>query len=182
MTAPSVKNLTAEKAEFIEKSVNAYLQYTIDCLDNLRRDGNNVLQWLFGVITGGMALIGTLISMNLYHIAIGTSVAVVMASLTASKLVTDLGSKDTHPPGNLSASLNTMLDDTIDSMRWREASGLDERITANNAVVTEVAEAVDKARARFAQIPRWFLGGTAIAYLGDVLGRFIIVWASGPVD
>lgn len=164
---PDSLHLTAEKAEFIEKNTNVYLQYTMDCFDNVRREGNNVLQWLFGVITGGMAVIGTLISLELYHVAVGAGLAIAVASFAAAKLVTDLCSKDTMPPGNYFSSLSTMLSDSIDVMRYREASGVDQRIAHNLNVVAEVATAVDKARSRFACIPRWFIGGVVVAFAID---------------
>lgn len=154
--------ITPEKAELIERNVAAYLAYTIECYDHAKTDGANVLQWLFGVVTGGMAMIGPVAMAGHWWLAVALAFPVLRAALLAARLVPELNSKYTYPPGNYAGSLNTMLDDTVARMRWREATGVDARIRHNNEAVHRVASAVDRARLRFAQLPYWFLAPAVV--------------------
>lgn len=160
-----IQQITTAQADFVEKKAEELFKYTVECMDRARSEGNNVLQWLFGVITGGMGLIGALQPKGHFELAAGTACAIGAASYAAVKLVRKMKSRDTSPPGNLSASLNTMLDEPAERMRWREACGLDARIQTNLQIVASLADAVDSAREQFARIPAWFIGGTLAAFL-----------------
>ena len=154
---PEGATITPEKAEFIERSTGAYFAYTLECYDQAKTDGNNVLQWLFGVIAGGIGLIGPLVAVQQWWLAIAFGIVIARAAWIAMALVPRLASQETQPPGNFAESLNQMLDDTAARMRWREAWSQDERIRKNAGAVERIALAVDAARTAFAQLPFWFL-------------------------
>lgn len=160
--------VSPQQAEFIETKTKQLFDYTIECLDRARTDGNNVLQWLFGVITGGLAIIGAVWTKEYYVLAVGFAFSVGAAAYAATKLVPALSSRETMPPGNTAAALNVMLDDTPERMRWREAKNMDDRIEKNRTAVQSITTAVDNARVRLARIPAWFLGGLALASLAKV--------------
>lgn len=105
--------ISAEQALFIEEKTKATFEYTIECLDRARIEGNTVLQWFFGVIAGGLAFIGTLFPSGYFSVAAGMAGAVLAACFGAWKLVLSLRSRETLPPGNLAESLNTLLNEPM---------------------------------------------------------------------
>lgn len=165
-TSPEI---TAEQAAFIDEKAKQLFDYAIESLDRAHAEGNNVLQWLFGVIAGGMGIIGALWVAGYFPLAIGFACVVGVSVWTALKLVPILGSYETQPPGNLAESLNEMLVDKAPRMRWREAIGMDDRIKTNLRIVETIATAVDRARRRFVRIPLWFISGTVLAYAAKFL-------------
>jgi hypothetical protein len=178
---PQEQTVTADQAAFIEKKTKQLFDYTMECLDRGRAEGNNVLQWLFGVITGGLAAIGALWVKGYTPLAFGFATSVCAAACIAMKLVRDLRSRETQPPGNLAEHLNTLLGGPMARMRWREAMGMDARIQTNLTTVASICTAVDQARRRFARIPLWFAVGTVFFYAAKllflVLARRYLIWA-----
>lgn len=151
-----IQEVTREKAELIDRCTSAYLTYTLECYDKAKSEGNNVLQWLFAVVAGGMAMIGPVAMAGHWWLAVALCSPVARAAFIASRLVPQLNSKNTMPPGNYAACLNSMLGDTAERMLWREAQARDARIRENNKEVEKAAVAVDAARIAFAQLHWWF--------------------------
>lgn len=156
--------VTEGQAKFVEEKTRLAFDYVIECMDRVRAEGNTVLQWFFGIITGGIAAIGALVTANYIPLAVGFGAAVGTAAYAADRLVFGLRTRETYPPGNYAASLNTMIGESEHRMRWREANGMDARIEANRQVVIELSTVVDNARIRLTRIPIWFLASTALAY------------------
>ncbi len=79
------------------------------------------------------------------------------------KLIRELRSRQTFPPGNMASSLTELLDEPFPRMKWREALGMDDRIRQNLHHAKSLSTAVDDARTRFANIPFYFVGGVMVA-------------------
>lgn len=157
--------VTAEQAAFIEEKTREYFDYVRDSYDTARAEGNNLLQWLFGVATGSIAALGYLIPQGSVNLSIGVVIAAGYAVYAARSLILAMKTRDIWPPGNFARSLNTMLNEPAERMRWLEALGVDERIDKVRNAVTEVADAVDKARRQLANIPILFVVGTVASWL-----------------
>jgi hypothetical protein len=165
------ENLTSEKAAFIEAKTKEMFDYTIECLDRARTEGNNVLHWLFAVVVGGLGMVGTSFNSGFWQISVGALSAAGWAAWLAVRLLPSLRSNETMPPGNFSEALNAMLDEPEYRMRWREARGMDSRITTNLEYVSRLAKAVDSARDKFTWLPLFFVSGSVVAWL------FGLLWA-----
>lgn len=172
------RQITPEQAEFVAAKTKEFFDYTMQCFDRARADGNNMLQWLFGVITGGLAAVGTLHSKGFFALGIGALVAVIAAAHAAMKLVTEMRSRQTMGPGNMADSLTELLTEPFPRMKWREARGMDDRIRQNVAHTESLTLAVDRARIRFANIPFLFVGGVLATYACQYFFPAITSWAS----
>jgi hypothetical protein len=161
------KQITPEQAAFIDVKTKQYFDYTIDCFDSAKKEGNNVLQWLFAVITGGMIFLGAVWVKGFHSLAIGFAAAILAAAWAAAKLVRELRSRNMQAPGNLAAALEPLLEDTPPRMQWREAKGMDERIRKNVDQVRLISAAVDNARVQLIRIPFCFAVGIAAAYFSQ---------------
>jgi hypothetical protein len=162
MTSPT--QVTEEQAAFIEEKTKAIFDYTIDCLDRARSEANNLLQWYFGAIAGGVALASELRTEGFVVLAIGVATAVAAAATFACLLISEMKSRFTMPPGNTAENLRELLKDPMPRMRWLECLGMDGRTANNTRVVDDIAEAVDKARRRFSLLPLWIIGGAVVAW------------------
>jgi acyl-CoA hydrolase len=93
MTSPT--QVTEEQAAFIEEKTKAIFDYTIDCLDRARSEANNLLQWYFGAIAGGVALASELRTEGFVVLAIGVATAVAAAATFACLLISEMKSRFT---------------------------------------------------------------------------------------
>jgi hypothetical protein len=115
--------ITSEQAIFIEARVNEYFAYVRDCYDQARREGTNVLQWLFGVTTGAIAVLGYLLPHGNLNLSVGIMLAAGYAAYAARALILALKTRLIHPPGNFAKCLNTMLNEPIERMQRSVRSG-----------------------------------------------------------
>jgi hypothetical protein len=154
-----------EKVAFIEQNTKEYFRYTIECYDRARAEGNNVLQWLFAVMTGGLALAGALLKDHQLPLAAaGAATISAAAAFAASELLRGTKSQLTMPPGNYAEPLASSPE-SDHLMRLNEAKSLDERIKHNLGCVKNLTQAIDLARERMARLPIWFATGIAAAYI-----------------
>lgn len=157
------RHLTSRKVDFIESKTKEQFAYILDCYDKTRTEGNNVLQWLFGVILGGLAMFGTLFKEGYWPIAWGAFAASAWATYLSIYLVRGLNPKNTMPPGNLAATLNKRLADSEEEMRWFEATLMDYRIGVNREAANEAADSVSRARTQLTYLPGVFIAGIALS-------------------
>jgi hypothetical protein len=148
-----------EQAAFLEDVSRQYLAYTLDCFDRIKAEGQVVLQWHFGVITGGLVLTGTLHAAQHECLAAGFLACVAVSSLTAIKLIAVLKSRDTAPPGNLAGSYSELMHLPAAELRLEEAKLMDKRSLTNREAVDTMADGVDSARQRLSTLPAWFFSG-----------------------
>lgn len=173
--------LTPEFVSLAEEKVKENYSYILDCYDVAKKEGQNVLQWLFGAAIGGVGLVGSLAKAGYWPLAFGAFVAACWAARKAAILIGCLNSQEIRPPGNSSEAFKVMRDEgaSILAMRWRETRGMTIRAADNINVVELVAKGVDRARNGIAYLPAWFIGGTAAAWIvtkayeADCFKRFL---------
>lgn len=173
----SITPISPDQARFIEEKVKENFAFVMDCYDHHKREGNNVLQWLFGATIGGIGLVGTLVKNDYWCLAVGALAASAWAAITSASLIDCLKSNSMQAPGNSAESLKKILDEPEHRMRWRESLGLSKRAAANEEIVGKVALGVDLARIRLTRLPIWFVGGAVLAYYLNWYGQFLLwVW------
>lgn len=175
------KRMSRKQVLLVEERVKENYTFVMDSYDLAKKEGQNVLQWLFGAIIGGLGLVGSLAKENYWWLAVGAFVSVCFAAHKAAKLIDALKSNEMQAPGNSATTFKGMVGEGISEtrMRWREAMGTSDRAEANIKVVAKIAIGTDKARCGIAWIPAWFLGSSAVAglfqlaYRYDLLGPFL---------
>lgn len=169
--------LTPEFVSFAEEKVKEHFSYILDCYDVAKKEGQNVLQWLFGAAIGGVGLVGSLAKAGYWPLAFGVFVAACWAARKAAILIGCLNSQEIRPPGNSSEAFKVMRDEGSSNlaMRWRETRGLTIRAEENSTVVELVAKGVDRARNGIAYLPAWFIGGTTAAWIFERI-YFATIW------
>jgi hypothetical protein len=163
--------VTPEKALFIEEQTAALYAYIIESLDRARAEGNNILQWIFATVVGGLALTGSLFAASYWQFAVGPFFAAGWAAFVGFHLLNGMHAQTTRPPGNRAESLLPLIHHPLAVMRISVATGLDARITENTALCGYLAGAVDKARRQFAWLPVVFLAGIGVGWAVCALFR-----------
>lgn len=170
--------LTSEKVLFLEEKTKEYFDYILDCYHKTRAEGNNVLQWLFAVILGGLAMSGTLYKEGYWPLSWGAFAAAGWATYLAIILVPKLNPQSTMPPGNLAEYLNKRLSASTEQMRWEEATRMDYRIGVNREAANTVANAVSEARKKLTYLPGVFMAGIALSIAAWSLWQGIVWMAT----
>lgn len=159
--------ITPAQADVAVASIKENFDFVLSSYEAAKREGQNVLQWLFGAVIGGIGLVGTLAKNDYLALAFGALVASLWSAYLAGRLIRVLNFQEIHPPGNSSGAFQKMLDEGIPPhrMRWKDALRMTLRSKDNIETVAGVAQGVDKARNGLIFIPIFFVVGSFVSWI-----------------
>lgn len=160
------EDLPDEKAVLVEAEARRRWDYVENAYNDVRREWNNTLQWLFAVIAGGVGLAATMFEKEMWAMGVGLLAAAGWCSYVAFEMLRKGKAESMYPPGyNVSEIGKDYLDENIGKLRWVLARGLDARAIYNNEIVTKLSTLVDRSRFLFSLVPAITVSVAVAAWL-----------------